>query len=139
MAGKFLSQNEIATRVKAAREARGWTQKELGAHLDLPSDQRQQQVSKWERAERPIPNDYMERIAAVTERPLAYFVLSDGSAERRIDEIVIAEWLEARAQELRDGATSASSRAKKRAGATKGRKGKGGRRDRTGTGDPNAE
>lgn len=101
MSAKFLSRKEIAKRFKGVRQANDWTQEELAELLGLPGSSGQTEVSKWERNERSIPNEHLERMAMLSGEPLAYFVLDQPSGSARPDDIVVAEWLEARAEELR--------------------------------------
>lgn len=68
-----LGQDEIAAKVKEAREAAALTQQELGDRIGITS----QQISRYERGANSVPMKQLRRIAEETRQPLSYFVAEE--------------------------------------------------------------
>lgn len=63
----------IGTRIREARIAKGWTQRELGENLPGKSDGTQ--VSKWERGRNRVSDDTLAHIARLLERDVSWFMV----------------------------------------------------------------
>jgi len=62
----------VGARIREAREAKGWFQKELAARVHVEP----QTVSNWERGQSTPDFDKLELLAQVLERPLTFFLLT---------------------------------------------------------------
>ncbi len=62
---------QVRARIRQARTARGWTQKELAERLGLASNVT---VARYESGERNVDLDTLARIAAVTGREVSWFL-----------------------------------------------------------------
>ena len=63
----------LGDRIRAARAAKGWTQKHLAAEVDVEPIT----VSRWERGATTPDLDVLRLVADATGKPLAYFVAAD--------------------------------------------------------------
>jgi transcriptional regulator with XRE-family HTH domain len=76
----------VAEKIKAARAAKGWKQKQLAAEVSVEP----MTVSRWERGATTPDFDALGLIAEATGKPLAYFLGDDQvpSAEPSLAEAV---------------------------------------------------
>jgi transcriptional regulator with XRE-family HTH domain len=89
--------HDFGERVRAARKAKGWKQKELAAAVSVEPVT----VSRWERGEHMPDVGMIQRIADATDQPIVYFISAPSAVE--VDRL---EELEGRVARL-DAATAA--------------------------------
>jgi transcriptional regulator with XRE-family HTH domain len=65
-----VAKERIGVRIREARAAKGWKQKELAAQVDVEPIT----VSRWERGATTPDLDVLGLVADATGRPLSYFV-----------------------------------------------------------------
>jgi transcriptional regulator with XRE-family HTH domain len=65
-----VAKERIGGRIREARAAKGWKQKELAAQVDVEPIT----VSRWERGATTPDLDVLGLVADATGRPLSYFV-----------------------------------------------------------------
>src|SRR4051794_23329838 len=64
---------QVGERIRAARAAKGWKQKNLAAEVEVEPIT----VSRWERGATTPDLDVLRLVAEATGKPLSYFVSSD--------------------------------------------------------------
>lgn len=72
MHGNGLTER-VGRQIRRARESLGLTQEQLGQRIGYAKST----ISKWEKADNPIPLEDLKKIAEVTGRPLSYFIEDD--------------------------------------------------------------
>lgn len=70
-----LSLQEIATQLKVAREARGYSQEEVARHINLPRPA----ISLIESGRRSVSSIELARLAELYQRPVSFFLQTKGN------------------------------------------------------------
>ena len=65
-----MAKEPVGERIREARAAKGWKQKELAAEVEVEPIT----ISRWERGATTPDLDVLRLVADATGRPLAYFV-----------------------------------------------------------------
>jgi transcriptional regulator with XRE-family HTH domain len=75
---------ELGGRIREARAARGWKQRELASEVEVEPIT----VSRWERGATTPDLDVLRLVADATGRPLSYFVAEEPDATPAAEEAV---------------------------------------------------
>lgn len=80
-------QRELGRRIRDAREAKGWLQKDLAraCHVEPVT------VSRWERGVTAPDLNTIERIAAALDQPITYLVSSTRTPAAALDEAAVRQ------------------------------------------------
>ena len=82
----MYSSDVLGDRIREARTAKGWKQKNLAAEVEVEPIT----VSRWERGATTPDLDVLRLVAEATDRPLSYFVSGDeerGGLEARVERV----------------------------------------------------
>ena len=66
----LMAKEPVGERIREARAAKGWKQKELAAEVEVEPIT----ISRWERGATMPDLDVLRLVADATDKPLAYFV-----------------------------------------------------------------